>query len=175
MKLLEWVLDISKCQMVNIDEFTFVLDAILTIRQLQGSYSAVVNGCFYFPFVDIEKAIDNVPKRFLFGHWGVYVWMNGLCHGGHTPQSPEACATRWLIQWWVEATFCYLGDMLCSGEGCDKDIADRCCVALGMLRKPGRCLPSHYSNLSPKVSGKLSLSSWCYLWIVKLHLHNWEW
>ena len=29
----------------------------------------------------------------------------------------------------VETTFCYLGDLLCSGGGCDSAIAARCCVA----------------------------------------------
>ena len=28
----------------------------------------------------------------------------------------------------VDATFCYLGDMLCSGGACDSPIAARCCV-----------------------------------------------
>ena len=35
----------------------------------------------------------------------------------------------------VNATFCYLGDMLCSGRGCDSAIAAKCCVAWGKLRK----------------------------------------
>ena len=35
----------------------------------------------------------------------------------------------------VEATFCYLGDMLCSGEGCDSAIAARVCVAWGQFEK----------------------------------------
>ena len=29
----------------------------------------------------------------------------------------------------VEATFCYVGGMLCTGGGCDSAIATRCCVA----------------------------------------------
>ena len=29
----------------------------------------------------------------------------------------------------VEATFCYLGDMLCLDGGCDSAIVARCCVA----------------------------------------------
>ena len=35
----------------------------------------------------------------------------------------------------VDTTFCYLGDMLCSGGGCDSDIAARCCVSRGKFRK----------------------------------------
>ena len=31
----------------------------------------------------------------------------------------------------MEAIFCYLGDMLCSGGGCDSAIATRCCMARG--------------------------------------------
>ena len=34
----------------------------------------------------------------------------------------------------LEATFCYLGDMLCSGGGCDSAIAARCCAAWGKFR-----------------------------------------
>ena len=35
----------------------------------------------------------------------------------------------------VEATFYYLGDMLCSGGDCDSATAARCCVAWGKFRK----------------------------------------
>ena len=35
----------------------------------------------------------------------------------------------------VEVTFCYLGDMLCSGGGCDSAIAARCCVTWGKFKK----------------------------------------
>ena len=35
----------------------------------------------------------------------------------------------------VEATFCYICDMLCSGGGCGSAIAARCCVALGKYKK----------------------------------------
>ena len=34
----------------------------------------------------------------------------------------------------VEDTFCYLGDMLCSDQGCDSVIAARCCAAWGKFR-----------------------------------------
>ena len=46
----------------------------------------------------------------------------------------------------VEDTCCYLGDMLCSGGGCDSVIAARCCVACG---KSGNCfLPHIQASLS---------------------------
>ena len=38
----------------------------------------------------------------------------------------------------AKATFCYLGDILCSGRGCDSAIAARWCVT---LRKFGKLLP----------------------------------
>ena len=41
----------------------------------------------------------------------------------------------------VEATFCYLGDLLCSGGGCDSAIAVRCCG-------PGE-------GASPRIRGKV--------------------
>ena len=53
----------------------------------------------------------------------------------------------------IEATFCYLGDMLCSGGGCDSAIAARCCVAWGKFRKLLPVLTS--SRLSPKIRGKV--------------------
>ena len=53
----------------------------------------------------------------------------------------------------VEDTFCYLGEMLCSGGGCDSAIAARCCVACGKFRKLFPVLTSRH--LSPKVRGKI--------------------
>ena len=35
----------------------------------------------------------------------------------------------------VEATFCFLSDILCSGGGCGRAIVTRCCVACGIIRK----------------------------------------
>ena len=53
----------------------------------------------------------------------------------------------------VESTFCYLGDMLCSGGGSDGAIAARCCVGWGEFRK---LLPGLTSrHFSPKVHGKV--------------------
>ena len=49
--------------------------------------------------------------------------------------------------------------MLCSGGGCDSDIAAKCCVALGKLRK---LLPGLTSrHLSPKVCGKVYTTRVC--------------
>ena len=53
----------------------------------------------------------------------------------------------------VEATFCYLGDMLCSGGGCDSAIAARCCAAWGKFRKLLPVLTTRH--LSPKIRGKV--------------------
>ena len=86
------------------------------------------------------------------------------------------CAAASLVDWWplrlsaidsrpmtlvdvegikldVEATFCYLGDMLCSSGGCDSAVAARCCVAWGKFRKLLPVLTSRL--LSPKVCGKV--------------------
>ena len=52
-------------------------------------------------------------------------------HGQETCDSGGS-GCRWLD---VEATICYLGDMLCSGGGCDCAITARCCVAWGKFRK----------------------------------------
>ncbi len=53
----------------------------------------------------------------------------------------------------VEASFCYLGDMLNAGGGCDSAIAARCCVAWGKFRKLLPVLTTRH--LSPKIRGKV--------------------
>ena len=53
----------------------------------------------------------------------------------------------------VEATFCYLGDMLCSGGGCDSAITARCCVTWGKFRKLLPVLTTRH--LSPRIRGKV--------------------
>ena len=53
----------------------------------------------------------------------------------------------------VEASFCYLGDMLCAGGGCERAIATRCCVAWGKFRKLLPILTS--KHLSYKIRGKV--------------------
>ena len=53
----------------------------------------------------------------------------------------------------VEATFCYLGDMLDAGGGCVIAIATRCCMVWDKLRKLLTVLTLRY--LSPKVRGKV--------------------
>ena len=53
----------------------------------------------------------------------------------------------------MEATFCYLGDMLCSGGGCDSVIAARCCVAWGKFRKLLPVLTTRH--LSRRIWGKV--------------------
>ena len=53
----------------------------------------------------------------------------------------------------VETSFCYLGDMLCAGGGCERAIAARCCVAWGKFRKLLPILTSRH--LSYKVRGRV--------------------
>ena len=53
----------------------------------------------------------------------------------------------------VEATFCYLGDMLCSCRGCDSAIAARCCVAWWKFRKLSPVLTTR--QLSCSLRGKV--------------------
>ena len=53
----------------------------------------------------------------------------------------------------LEATFCYLGDVLCSSRGCISAIAARCCVAWGKFRK---LLPALITrHLSPRIQSKV--------------------
>ena len=59
----------------------------------------------------------------------------------------------------VKATFCYLGDMLCSGGDCDSAVAARCCVAWGTLRKLLPVLTTRH--LSPKICGKVYKACVC--------------
>ena len=53
----------------------------------------------------------------------------------------------------VEVSYCYLGDILCSGGGCESAIVARCCVAWGKLRKLLSVLTSRH--LSPRIRGKV--------------------
>ena len=53
----------------------------------------------------------------------------------------------------VEANFCYLGDMLCAGGGCERAIATRCCVAWGKFRKLLPILTRRH--LSYKIRGEV--------------------
>lgn len=53
----------------------------------------------------------------------------------------------------VEASFCYLGDTLCAGGGCERAIATRCCVAWGKFRKLLPILTSKHVSL--KTRGKV--------------------
>ena len=91
MKLLEWVLDSSIHQMVNIDEMHFAFvpgrgttDAIFIICQLQEKCIAAANKQLYFAFVDLEKAFDRVPRKVLC--WGLEEpgcgRMSCACHPG---------------------------------------------------------------------------------------------
>ena len=53
----------------------------------------------------------------------------------------------------VEATFCYLGDMLSAGGGCGTAIAARCCAAWCKFRELLPILTTRH--LSPKIRGKV--------------------
>ena len=53
----------------------------------------------------------------------------------------------------VEASFCYLGDMLCDGRGCALAIATRCSAARGKFRKLLPILTS--KHVSPLTRGKV--------------------
>ena len=53
----------------------------------------------------------------------------------------------------VDETFCYLGDMLCFGGGCDSAIAAWCCVAWEKFTKHLPVLTSRL--LSPRIRGKV--------------------
>ncbi|RUS78708.1 hypothetical protein EGW08_013529 [Elysia chlorotica] len=53
----------------------------------------------------------------------------------------------------VEASFCYLGDMLCAGGGCELAIITRCCTAWGKFKKLLPLLTSKHVTL--KTRGKI--------------------
>ena len=53
----------------------------------------------------------------------------------------------------VEATFCYLGDIMCTGGGCGRAIVARCCVACGKIRKLLPVLTARH--LSLQIRGKV--------------------
>ena len=52
----------------------------------------------------------------------------------------------------VEASFCYLGDMLCAGGGCELAIATRCCTAWGKFKKLLPILTSRHVSLKARGS-----------------------
>lgn len=50
----------------------------------------------------------------------------------------------------VEASFCYLGDMLCAGGGCELAIKTRCCTAWGKFKKLLPILTSKHVSLNTR-------------------------
>ena len=70
----------------------------------------------------------------------------------------------------VEATFCYLGDMLCSSGGSDSANAARCCVVWGKFRKFLPVLTSRH--LSRKIRGKVYVA--CVHWAMLHGSKTWE-
>ena len=84
MKLLERVLDLLIREMVNIDEMQFrfvpgrgTTDTIFIVCQLQEKYIAAKKP-IYFAFVDLEKALDRVPRKVLWWALRRIGSMNGL-------------------------------------------------------------------------------------------------
>ena len=59
----------------------------------------------------------------------------------------------------VEATFCYLGDMLCCGGDCDSATAARCCMAWGKLRELLPVLTTRHQ--SPRMHGNVYETCFC--------------
>ena len=53
----------------------------------------------------------------------------------------------------VESSFCYLGDMMCAGGGCERAIAARCCAAWGKFRRILPLLANRHISL--KTRGKM--------------------
>ena len=69
--------------------------------------------------------------------------------------SQQGLAHRWRTSGWsgccstmldVEATFCYMVEMLCSNGGYDSVIDSRCCMAWGKLKKLLSALTRHLSS-----------------------------
>ena len=65
----------------------------------------------------------------------------------------------------VDATFCYQGEMLCSGRGCESAINARCCVACGKVQETIAC-PHHQAPLKvcDKVRGLRQLGCAPRIW-----------
>ena len=72
-------------------------------------------------YIDIEKSTSIIDQNFYIDFYRLYWWFTATLVDGTMLD--------------VEATFCYLGDMLCCGGGCDSAIAAKCCMAWGKFRK----------------------------------------
>ena len=91
MKLLEWVLDLSVCTVVNIKKMQFgsvscrsTTDAIFIVCRLQKFIDAHKPLCF--AFVDLEKAFDHVPGKirwWAFISLGVNEWTVQVIKGSY--------------------------------------------------------------------------------------------
>ena len=94
-------------------------------------------------------------------------WSTDECPVLHLPQVYRQVSAHWPMtqvdvegtKLDVEDTFCYQGDMLCSGSGCDSVIADRWCMAWEKFSKLLPVLTSRH--LSPKVHGKVYTACVC--------------
>ena len=115
MKVLERVLDYSICQMVNIDEMQFTFVSISYLVEIPLMPSSL--------FVSCRRS-----------KWALLT--NSSIFDGRSITQVDVKGAKLD----VEATFSYLGDMLCSSGHCDSAIAARRCVAWGKFRK---LLPQH--------------------------------
>ena len=94
MKLLEQVLDVYLCEMVNIDVMPFCFvpgrgttDAMFVVSQLQEEHIAT-SKLFYFAFIDLVKAFDCVSRKVLW--WAYGRRMGYVGHARHVLQYPES-------------------------------------------------------------------------------------
>ena len=114
-----------------------------------------------------EQAVG--PQEVQLHHWSTgsrpklhlsQVWWENSAHRQQTSDSSECRRYHALCG----ATFCYLGDMLCSGSVSDSAIAigARCCVAWRKSRKVEWTifyhLPSSPRHLSPQVRGMVYMA-----------------
>ena len=155
MKLLERVLDSSIRQMVNIDEMQFCFvpsrgatDAIFSVSQLQEDYITATNKWQFCPWWQASISVLSADVDHICP----------LCKGESRPinGSPMTQVDVKSTKLDVEATFCYLDDMPCSGGGYGSAIAARCSVVWGKFRKLLPVLSS--THLSPKVHGRVHMA-----------------
>ena len=94
-----------------------------------GNNSILCSPCMLW----VHKEYSRIARRLVANHHCVCPMYNvkDWPIGGRTVNEVDVDGTMFD----VEATFCCLGDMLCSCGDCYNAIAARCCVAWGKLRK----------------------------------------
>ena len=165
--------------MGNTDEVQFgfvpgrgTTDAIFIVSQLQGKY-IVANKLLYFAFVHSEKAFDRVPISLVVEETRCQ-WMGCVRLPGHVIQRPESCVSLWPIDgrpvteldvdgtmFDVEATFCYLGDMMCSGELVVAMALPPAVCGWGEVQEPLAC-PHHQAPFTTRFFATCVLSVMLY-------------